>query len=199
VARTRELIHEQIPDLDPDDQRLIDPVTNQPRFGDEFGDSTIARALIVNPDRREILGPLSVSGPKLNFKLSPFSRQSRISMAENGISHGAEFRPRRFGDPEPTVILDRQNVVEEGQRLLSEARHSLQNSLKHKTTTPLHGMEPLSATHKIFDSRTTHEIQLVSLRPPLSDFKKSVFNNGNAGFRSPYELRRIQKTGRKRG
>jgi hypothetical protein len=114
VAISRELILEQIPDLNPDDQRLIDPKTGEAKFGDEFGDSVIAQALVVNPDRKKILGSLTVSHPKLNLKLSPFSKQSRILMTVGEPETG--FRPYRFGDSEPTVILDRQNLIAEGQK-----------------------------------------------------------------------------------
>lgn len=192
MARTRELILGQIPDLDPYDQRLINPDTGNRESGDQLGDIISVPIMVIGKDeRRKIIGTLSVSSPHpIRIKLSPTSRQSRILMTVNEAKQDIEFRPRHPGDPEPEIILDRQNLIEEGQKLLLQTHHSLQNSLKQKTTVPLHGIQPLSATHKIVNSRTIHEVQLIDLRPSISNFKRAVLSNGKAGFGSPYEQKR---------
>ena len=145
MARTRELILGQIPDLDPYDQRLINPDTGNRESGDQLGDIISVPIMVIGKDeRKEIIGTLSVSSPRpIKMKLSPTSRQSRVLMAVNEAKQDIEFRPRRPGDPEPAIILDRQNLIEDGRELLSQTRIPLQNTLKQKTTIPLHGMEPL--------------------------------------------------------
>lgn len=192
MARTRESIFEQFPDLDQVDQRLINPDTGKREFGDELGDIISVPIMVIGKDeRKKIIGTLSVSSPRpIKTKLSPTSLQSRILMAVDEAKQDIEFRPRHPGDPEPAIILDRKNLIEEGRELLSQTGHSLQNTLRQTTTVPLHGMKPLSATHKIFNSKAIHEITLVNLRPPITDFKRAVLSNGKAGFGSPYEQKR---------
>lgn len=188
MARTRELIFEQIPDLGPYDQRLIDPKTKKTVFGDELGDALIAPILIESAGRKEIIGTLSVS--RSSLKLSHSFRQSRILMTVDETTQEIKFKPLRPGGPEPAIVIDRRNLIEEGRELLSQTGHSLQNTLKQTTTVPLHGMKPLSATHRIFNSKVIHEITLVNLHPPITDFKRSILSNGTAGFGSPYEQKR---------
>lgn len=192
MARTRELILGRIPDLDPYDQRLINPDTGNRESGDQLGDIISVPIMIIGKDeRRKIIGTLSVSSPRpIKMKLSPTSRQSRILMAVNEAKQDIEFRPRHPSDPEPEIVVDRRNLRETAVEPLSQANRSLQNALKQITTTPLHGMKPLSATHKIVNSRTIHEVQLIDLRPSISNFKRAVFSNGTAGFGSPYEQKR---------
>ncbi|MBI5356059.1 hypothetical protein HZB78_00405 [Candidatus Collierbacteria bacterium] len=199
MARTRELIHEQIPDFDPEDQRLIDPITGKTLFGDELGDGILVQALIVAPDRRKILGRLTVTPLKHQIDLSPYSRQSRILMAQGGIFRGAEFRPHHPNDTEASIILDLGSLIEEAAGVISETRRTLLSAKKQKTTVPLHGMRPLTATHKIVDSRTAHAIRLQQLHQTPSNFRLSVLTNGTGGFRSPYELQRFQRMREKRG
>lgn len=200
MARTRELILGQIPDLDPYDQRLINPDTGNRESGDQLGDIISVPIMVIGKDeRRKIIGTLSVSSPRpIKMKLSPTSRQSRILMAVNEAKQDIEFRPRHPGDPEPEIILDRQNLIEEGQKLLLQTHHSLQNSLKQKTTVPLHGIQPLLPTHRIINSRTKHEIILQQLHRSPSGFRLRVLTNNGAGFRSPYELQRFQRMRKKR-
>lgn len=192
MARTRELILGQIPDLDPYDQRLINPDTGNRESGDQLGDIISVPIMVIGEDeRRKIIGTLSVNSPRpIRKKLSPTSLQSRILMAVDETTRGVKFKPTRPGGPEPAIILTRQNLIEDGRELLSQTHNSLPNTLKKRTTVPLHGMPPLSATHKIFNSKAVHEITLVNLRPPITDFKRAVLSNGKAGFGSPYEQKR---------
>lgn len=200
MARTREAIFEKIPDLDPDDQRLINPDTGKREFGDELGAIISIPIMVIEEDvRKKIIGTLSVTSPRpIRMKLSPTSRQSRILMAVNETTQEIKFKPLRPADPEPAIILDRKNLIEEGRELLSQTGHSLQNTLRQTTTVPLHGMKPLSATHKITDSRAAHEIGLQKLHQAPSNFRLEVLTNNRAGFRSPYELQRFQRMRKKR-
>ena len=193
---------EHFPNLDPYDQRLINPDTGNRESGDQLGDIISVPIMVIGKDeRKEIIGTLSVSSPRpIKMKLSPTSRQSRVLMTVNEAKQDIEFRPRQPGDPEPEIVVDRKNLIEDGRELLSQTGHSLQNTLKLQTTVPLHGMKSLSATHKIFNSKVVHEITLVNLRPPISDFRRAVLSNGKAGFGSPYEQKRcLPRMRKKRG
>lgn len=107
-------------------------------------------------------------------------RQSRITVALDGIDPKFSYRPAKSDHPDVGVRFDRENAVGSLAGRSLDSRPTLATARRQKTTIPLSGQPPLEPTHRLIDLKVPFGTVAIALSQSPSADKLTALTNGNS-------------------